>query len=96
MRSPAFTLPKDLWRKRPKLSQAIRSRHNDHDRHAGGLNVLLKFNVLINGEKSLEPLRQDELQQFAIALRRPTHFNDRVYVVPGEVVPERPRDALIE
>jgi hypothetical protein len=53
---------KHFWRKRSKLSQAIRSSHDDHNRDTGGLNVLLKFNVLIDGEKGLEPFCQHELQ----------------------------------
>ena len=45
----------------------------------------------------LEPgLAEHELQQFAVALRRPAQVDHVMHIVPHEVAEERPRHALIE
>jgi hypothetical protein len=84
-----------LVHERPQLFQAIRSRDGDDDANPRGPNVLLELDVPIHREHRFEPLQHHELQQFAIPLRRPTHVDDVLHVVPGQLTLERPGDTLI-
>jgi hypothetical protein len=58
--------------------------------------VLLKREVPIDREKRLEVLGNHKLQEFTVALGRPTQINDVMCVVAGQITQQRPGHTLIE
>ena len=58
--------------------------------------VLLKGEVPIDREKRLEVLGNHKVQEFTVALGRPTQINDVMCVVAGQIAQQRPRHELIE
>ena len=74
----------------------VRMGHRNHDGDAARAQVLLKREVPINREKRLEVLGNHKLQEFTVALGRPTQINDVMCVVAGQITQQRPRHTLIE
>jgi hypothetical protein len=59
--------------------------HCNHYGNAALPQVLLKRQILIDREQRLEAFGEHEFQEFAIAFRRPTHINDVMRVVAGQI-----------
>ena len=75
----------DLWNKRAKFLDTVRSRRHYDNSDARRAQVLLKRQVLIDREKHLEALGDHEPQKLAVALGRPSHVHDVVRVEPNQV-----------
>ena len=71
----------DLRHQRSQLFQAVSSYGDDHDADTRGSDVLLIFDVAINGEEPFELCLGHELEQFAISLGGPPHVDDVMNVV---------------
>jgi hypothetical protein len=71
----------------------LRDKYDDRDRPAG--HGLLILELLVDGDKHLEPrLRQGP--QLAILLTRPTHLGHGSNVVARQFLPQTLRDALVK
>jgi hypothetical protein len=74
-----------------QLLHTVRAGHRYHDGNAARAQVLLKREVPVNREKRLEVLGNHKLQEFTVALGRPTQINDVMCVVAGQITQPRPR-----
>ena len=75
----------DLWNKRAKFLDTVRSRRHYDNSDARRAQVLLKRQVLIDGEKHLEAIGDHEPQELAVAFGRPSHVRDMVRVVRNKL-----------
>jgi hypothetical protein len=84
-----------VWNQGPQISKSVRpsSKHNDGDREA--IQVLLKGEVSINGDKYDEVLRRQG-QQRSILDCCPTHLTTCLNIVTDNIARETPIDAFVE
>lgn len=87
---------KNLRNERPQFLDTISL--GEHDDHAdtGRAEVLLKLEILVDGEQSCKVFREHQPQQLAISLRGPPHVDYMADVVSNQVLLKWTRDALIE
>jgi len=72
----------------------VRKHYDDADTR--GLQILLEWEILVDGEQDVESLGQHESQQVAISLAVPAHINNVANIVAFQVRLQRPRNTLIE
>lgn len=76
--------------------ETVRPHHKDHDCHPRGANVLLKLDVLIDGDETGEPVFHHECEELAVALAGPAQIDDMMNIVPRQLALERPGHTFIK
>jgi len=86
----------DRGDQRTELFQTIVARDDYNDSNPRRDDILLERKVLIDRQKRLEAFCQHQPEKFAIALTRPSSFDNRAHVVPRQLALEWTGHAFVK